>query len=254
LDKKETNTKLAITTLLLSVLPMSMIGVYIATTQFAYAQTSHTNNMTKYTDPQGRLSINYPSNWTALPTTTNPLQQHVVQFINMAPFANFNIVIAPAALAQTDPATVLNAYSLFPATIPVGYSISQNVECVKYKIVSNRACSIILTSNGKVPSIYIQVGSYVNKKMFIFTMQGTHNDFNNYLPMFRIMLTSFKAPATSLNTITSANKTTTTVNQTTIQKTSNKLTTPITPKTSMCPPYVECSLPFTPHQFQIQQP
>ena len=88
--------------------------------------------------------------------------------------------------------------------------------------------------------------------MFIFTMQGTHNDFNNYLPWN--MLTSFKAPATSLNTMTSASKTAPTVNQTTIQKTPNKLTTPITPKTSMCPPYVECSLPFTPHQFQIQQP
>jgi hypothetical protein len=248
LGKKETNTKLAITTLLLSVLPMTMIGVYTATTQFAYAQTSHTNNMTEYTDLQGRLSINYPSTWTALPTT-NPLQQRVVQFTNMAPFANFNIVIAPEAFAQTDPAIALNAYRLFPSTIPAGYSISQNVECVKYKIVSNRACSIILTSNGKVPSIYIQIASYVNKKMFIFTMQGTHNDFNNYLPMFRNMLTSFKASATSLNT-----KTAPTVNSTTIQKTPNKLTTPITPKTSMCPPYVECSLSFTSHQFQVQQP
>lgn len=227
---------------------MSMIGVYTATTQFVYAQTSHTNNMTKYTDPQGRLSINYPSNWTALPTT-NPLQQRVVQFTNMVPFANFNIVIASAALAQTDPATVLNAYSLFPSTMPAGYSISQNVECVKYKIVSNRACSIILTSNEKVPSIYIQVASYVNKKMFIFTMQGTQNDFSNYLPVFGNMLTSFKAPVTSLNTITSASKTAPTVNQTTIHKTPNKFTTPIRPKTLKCPPYVECSLSYTPHQF-----
>jgi hypothetical protein len=156
------------------------------------------------------------------------IKQRVVQFTNMAPFANFNIVIAPEAFAQTDPAIALNAYRLFRSTIPAGYSISQNVECVKYKIVSNRACSIILTSNGKVPSIYIQIASYVNKKMFIFTMQGTHNDFNNYLPMFRNMLTSFKASATSLNT-----KTAPTVNSTTIQKTPNKVTTPITPKTSM---------------------
>ena len=55
--------------------------------------------------------------------------------------------------------------------------------------------------------------------MFIFTMQVTPNDFNNYLPVFQNMLTSFKAPATSVNTTTLASKTATIVNQTTIQKT-----------------------------------
>jgi hypothetical protein len=34
--------------------------------------------------------------------------------------------------------------------------------------------------------------------MFIFTMQATPYDFNNYLPVFENMLTSFKAPATSV--------------------------------------------------------
>jgi hypothetical protein len=153
-----------------------------------YAQTSPTNNMIKYTDPQGRLSINYPY-----------FQQRVVQFINTVPFVNFNIVITPAAFGQKDPATVLNAYNLFPSTM-AGYSISQNIECVRYNINGNKACSIVLTSNGIIHSINIQVASYVNKKMFIFTMQATPYDFNNYLPVFQNMLTSFKAPATSVNT------------------------------------------------------
>ena len=206
--KKETNAELimVIATLLLLVLTISTIGVYKPTTQLAYAQTSPTNNMTKYTDPQGRLSIDYPYNWTSL-TSTNPFQQRVVQFINMVPFVNFNIVIAPGAFAQNDSATVLSAYSLFPSTIPAWYSISQNVECVKYNIDGKRACSIVLTSNGKIPSLSIQVASYVNKKMFIFTMQGTPNDFNNYLPVFQNMLTSIKAPATSVNTNTLTSKT-----------------------------------------------
>ena len=126
--KKETNAELVmvIATLLLLILTMSMIGVYKPTTQLAYAQTSPTNNVTKYTDPQGRLSIDYPSNWTSL-TSTNPFQQPVVQFINMVPFVNFNIVIAPAAFAQKDPATVLSAYSLFPSTIPAGYCKKEGV-------------------------------------------------------------------------------------------------------------------------------
>ena len=209
MGKIETITKLAFTYSLPLILTINGIGLY--------AQTSPMNNMTKYTDPQGRLSINYPSNWTPL-TSTNPFQQRVVQFINMVPFVNFNIVITPAAFGQKDPATVLNAYNLFPSTM-AGYSISQNIECVRYNIDGNKACSIVLTRNGIIHSINIQVASYVNKKMFIFTMQATPYDFNNYLPVFQNMLSSFKAPATSVNTTTLATKTTTIVNQTTIKKT-----------------------------------
>jgi hypothetical protein len=192
LGKIETIAKIAFAYSLLLILTISEIGLY--------AQTSPMNNMTKYTDPKGRLSINYPSNWTPL-TSTNPFQQRVVQFINMVPFINFNIVITPAAFGQKDPATVLNAYNLFPSTM-AGYSISQNIECVRYNIDGNKACSIVLTSNGIIHSINIQIASYVNKEMFIFTMQATPYDFNNYLPVFQNMLTSFKAPATSVNTTT----------------------------------------------------
>jgi hypothetical protein len=103
---------------------------------------------------------------------------------------------------------------------PAGYSISQNIECVKYNIDGNKTCSIVLTSIGIIHSINIQVASYVNKKMFIFTMQATPYDFNNYLPVFQNMLTSFKAPATPVNTTTLATKT---ANQTTIQKTPSLL-------------------------------
>jgi hypothetical protein len=176
------------------------------------------NNMTKYTDPKGRLSINYPSNWTPL-TSISPFQQHVVQFINMAPLVSFNIVITPTAFGQKDPATVLNAYNLFPSTM-AGYSISQNIECIRYDVDGNKACSIVLTRNGIIHSINIQVASYVNKKMFVFTMQATPYDFNDYLPVFQDMLTSFKAPATSVSTTTTLpTKAATIVNQTTVQKT-----------------------------------
>ncbi|MGC2570576.1 MAG: hypothetical protein WA364_03620 [Candidatus Nitrosopolaris sp.] len=55
--------------------------------------------------------------------------------------------------------------------------------------------------------------------MFVFTMQATPYDFNYYIPMFQAMLTSFKAPATSVDTTTTlTTKAATTVNQTTIQK------------------------------------
>jgi hypothetical protein len=132
LGKIETIPKLAFISSLFLILTISGTGLY--------AQTSLMSNTTKYTDPKGRLSINYPSNWTPL-TSINPFQQRVVQFINMVPFINFNIVITPVAFGQKDPATVLNAYNLFPSTM-AGYSISQNIECVKYNIGGNKACSI----------------------------------------------------------------------------------------------------------------
>ena len=55
--------------------------------------------------------------------------------------------------------------------------------------------------------------------MFVFTMQATPYDFNNYLSVFQDMLTSFKAPATSVSTTTLPTKAATIVNQTTVQKT-----------------------------------
>jgi len=75
------------------------------------------------------------------------------------------LYFACTCITQKDPATVLNAYNLFPSTI-AGYSISQNIECVRYNIDGNKARSIVLTRNGIIHSINIQVASYVNKKMF----------------------------------------------------------------------------------------
>ncbi|MGC2570575.1 MAG: hypothetical protein WA364_03615 [Candidatus Nitrosopolaris sp.] len=60
----ETIAKVAFTS---SVLILTINGIGL------HAQTSPMNNMTKYTDPKGRLSIKYPSNWTPL-TSVNPFQ------------------------------------------------------------------------------------------------------------------------------------------------------------------------------------
>ena len=103
MGKLETIAKLAFTSSLLLILIINGVGLH--------AQTNPMNNMTKYTDPKGRLSINYPSNWTPL-MSINPFQQRVVQFINMAPLVSFNIVITPTAFGQKDPATVLNLINI----------------------------------------------------------------------------------------------------------------------------------------------
>ena len=121
LGKIETIAKLAFTSSLLLVLTISGIGLY--------AQTSPTNNMTKYTDPQGRLSINYPYNWTPL-TSTNPFQQRVVQFIKMVPFVNFNIVITPEPLARK----ILRQFSMH---ITYFLLLGQGIQYLKTSNVQN---------------------------------------------------------------------------------------------------------------------
>lgn len=228
--------KLLLTVTLLCLLVLSIL-VYKAVSDSAHAQTMSaltSNNITKYTDPYGSFLINYPSSWTAH-LVANPFQQGGVLFTNMVPLLSFSIVIGSTALAQTDPAGVLNAYKIFPSTVPAGYSVSQNVECKKYKIDGHRACSIILIGNssGKVPSEFVQVASHVNNKMFVFTMHAIRNNFGRYVPIFENMLDSFKAPATSMNIIQASNRT---MNQTAPNSPPVK-TLPMNP---MCPPYIRC--------------
>jgi len=79
-----------------------------------------------------------------------------------------------------------------------GYSIFQQLECVKYKIEGNMGCSIMLTGNevGQPPSVVMFVASYVDNKMYEFEMIGSQDDFDSVLPTFQTMLASFKAPST----------------------------------------------------------
>ena len=70
------------------------------------------------------------------------------------------------------------------------------MECVKYQIHGQKACSVLITAtkpNGtKLEGE--QVFSYVNGKMFVFSMVGKKANLDGYLPTFRTMLTSFKSP------------------------------------------------------------
>jgi len=184
--------------------------------------STSTVNMAKYRDPQGRFQINYPTNWT-VKSATNRFQPVVASFSSGAytnrSFASVDIGIDNVP-TQTDPALYMK-----PNGVP-GFSVFQNIECVKYKIDGNKACDIVLTGNPSenLPIAVLQVASYVDKKMYTFTMAGSQDDFDSYVPTFEKTLTSFKAPAMAANSNNTVNETNR-VNETTLQNTLNRLAT-----------------------------
>jgi hypothetical protein len=179
-------------------------AVLLATIPIVMAQTNQTNataattssNMTQYTDRQGRFSIAYPSGWTVQPANnTIGSLSTIAQFVSSSG-ASLNIVI-DTNNSNTDPATSANASI---ATMPSGYSVSQNVGCTQYTIDGQKACGYIVTgaanSTAGIPAFAImQLGSHVNGNMYVFTMTSSQDTFDSNLSTFQAMLNSFTAPA-----------------------------------------------------------
>lgn len=190
-----------------AILIVPVVAVLLGAIPIVIAQTNQTNstatntstNMTQYTDPQGRLSISYPSDWTVQPITSRfGTLSTVVQFVSSSGLyhGNLNIAIDTNA-SNTDPAT--SAKSSI-ATMPYRYSVFQNVGCIPNTIDGQNACGYIVTGNANstagTPAFAImQLGSYVKGNMYVFTMTSSQDTFNSTLPTFQAMLNSFKAPA-----------------------------------------------------------
>jgi hypothetical protein len=147
--------------------------------------SANSNNMTKYIDPDGRFSIDYTTIWTGI-HASNRFQDMLES--NQPPYTALIIDVLPTNVS--DPAVIANTYK-------TGFSILQNVECVKYQVDGQKACSYMINltrPNGGTNLEGEQIFSHVNDKMFMFTMLAKQGDFNSYLPLFRNMLTSFRSP------------------------------------------------------------
>lgn len=123
--------------------------------------------------------------------------------MNGLPYSNLNVALIHVnGISTTDPSVIVNVYNTNPADVPFGDSIFQNVECVKYKIDGQKACSIIFTTTNptnQAGEVLEEVMSYVHGMMFAFNMGSTQDNFDSYLPTFQSMLASFKAPSASVN-------------------------------------------------------
>jgi hypothetical protein len=145
----------------------------------------NSNNMTRYIDPEGRFSIDYPTIWTGV-HVTNRFQDMLES--GQPPYTALIIDMLPTNVS--DPAVIANTYK-------TGFSIPQNVECVKYQVEGQKACSYLIKitrPNGGTNLEGEQIFSHVNDKMFMFTMVAEQGNFSSYLPIFQSILTSFRSP------------------------------------------------------------
>jgi hypothetical protein len=160
--------------------------------QFCLAQTNQTTIWTKYTDPEGRFSINYPVDWTGVHASNR--FQDMLAGPDHPPYTALFIDVLPTNV--TDPSVFANAYNTNRSSIAIGFSILQNLECVKYQIQGQKACShtIKITKPKGTNLEGEQVFSYVNSKMLVFTMVAKQGELDGYLPIFHNMLASFRSP------------------------------------------------------------
>jgi hypothetical protein len=152
------------------------------------------SKMTHYTDPEGRFSISYPTNWTATPAT-NRFQTNAATFSNGIGSAVLVQVINLASSPE------LAARSM---TIGMyGYITFQDVECSKYKVDGNIACSFIVTKSGDVNlgtraiTVIIVVTS-INNKVYTIGLGSGQDTFDSMLPTFETMVNSFRAGSNSV--------------------------------------------------------
>jgi hypothetical protein len=179
------------------VLIFSTIGILLALTIFmvngsaSLVKAQITSNMTKYTDSQGRFSVSYPVNWTATPST-NRFQSTLVKFDNGAGSSMSVDLVRGATDPEEGARTTVNLAS-FQYTL----TVFQPVECTKYKIDGQKACSFILTKSadanmGTPGRVVMGVDSYVNGKAFALTFASNEDTFDSVLPVIERMINSFK--------------------------------------------------------------
>lgn len=148
---------------------------------------AESTNFTNYKDPQGRFSIDYPSGW-QVQSATNRFETRLAAFqavssvknltdVNIALARNTGIAVKTLGLEQ-----VLRSI--------INYrQIIEPVECSKYTLDGNQACSVI----GLGPIVAkLQIISAIGDHVYIFTYDTFPDNFDKNLPIAEHMINSFK--------------------------------------------------------------
>jgi hypothetical protein len=150
-----------------------------------------------YTDPEGRFTIDYPSNWTAKPAT-NRFESTVVKFTSyfLGPMSFVTIMNTPSVPSSPSWSS-LATRSAARGFESAGYVTFQDVECSKYTLSGEQACSTILTKSGDASlatkSIAaLIVAAVINGKTYAVSLGSGQDEFDSYLPTFENMLASFR--------------------------------------------------------------
>jgi len=162
------------------------------------------SDLSTYTDPQGRFSISYPSDWQPSmmdASMSSGGTMPILSFISTHG-TNLNIITIPFRI-NTDPSLPLNNFAMGAQRILEDPSIEQNIECSNYIVGGHKACSIVIEgSKFGIPMESLIVNTVVNGVGYFFTFTDDANNFNSNLPTFESMLSSFQAsPSTGSMTI-----------------------------------------------------
>jgi PsbP-like protein len=166
-------------------------------TQLSAQNSSTTSAFVTYKDPQGRFSIDYPSNWTAK-AATNRFETFQVTFTNtgLGSFAEVDV-----GTIRTPPLGLEESLKLVMPSLTnsvPNFQLSQDVECQKYTIDGNKACRIIFSKTKDYTS-NIKLGAMmVISEHYMIAYSTLPDNFDKLLPTVDQMIGSFKV--SKLNT------------------------------------------------------
>jgi hypothetical protein len=160
----------------------------------AIGQKFGQQDMLTYSDPYGRFSMDYPSDWQ--PTTALiPIQgvnTPLLQFISLD-LATLSVLAQPVPETYITPSVMLEAFVDGAKTEMQNPSIIQDVECNKHVLSDTKACTII--ANGYQNGIAMNTlfaNTIINGNAYYFVATDTASNFYNSLPTFEQVMSSFK--------------------------------------------------------------
>lgn len=169
-----------------------LIGGLIAPIHIIQGQQQVQSNT--YNDPQGRFSINYPSDW-QLTTTNSPLlKQNLPAFISPnGMFFSVLVMPVPSQFNNIDSITALQGFMTGFQKHIHNPTIIQNIECNTYIILGKNACSTIIRGyNKNIPISSLVVGAVINGNAYFFAAEGLSNTFYFNLPTVKQIISSFQ--------------------------------------------------------------
>lgn len=149
-----------------------------------------------YNDPQGRFSIDYPSNWTAKPAA-NRFDKDLVTLEtgrHTPQFAQLTVGItksSPLGIEQSLNALIPRLGEIIPK-----FELNQDLECQKYMLDGIKACSFIYARNldyvSNIKIAAMQVSADIGENLYTLTYITLPDNFDRTLPTIEKMIASFK--------------------------------------------------------------
>ena len=169
-------------------------------------QSQQGQQLTKYVDPIGRFTINYPASWIISPLPEIYKLDENIQEDIAAEFKfegdegwwkSFNLLIKQLTDDEPKELRALSDYTIAHTIprLPEG-QIEEPTECERYKVQGNKACSFIISMKLDPiidqKGIIMQVTTLLNGTAYFFSYGNTPGDFDKDLPMIEQMIASFR--------------------------------------------------------------